>query len=141
MRFFLLFVSIIMFAGCLSLPPGKAPTGSIVESKLPTEKYSWLGAENHMLTSLSIFCIQNFSQGSSFNIDFQTSNKNLVSCSQAVLRSVRDSTPIRLLKQTQAAYRLSSKINNKNIWSMRLVKLKTKKIVWAENVTIEGDGI
>ena len=66
-----------MLAGCFSLPPGKAPSGSIVSPKLCEEKYSGEGAKNYMLTSLSMFCVQNFPQGSSFYVDFPNSNKKI----------------------------------------------------------------
>ena len=139
MRFFLLFTIIMLFAGCFSLPPGKAPSGSIVSSKLPAEEYSIIGAKNYMLTSLSMFCLQNFPQGAKFNVDFKSLNKKLKSCSLDVLCAVRNSVPIRVANKSDATYRVTSEINKKNIWSMRLIELKTKKVVWLESVKIEGE--
>ncbi len=132
-------VSIILLAGCESLPSGEAPSGTIVITGLHREKYSWPGAKNYMLTSLSMFCLQNFPQGSSFSIDFQSTNKNLKIRSWEVLRSLRDSVPVRLLNQSTATYRLSSGISKNNIWSMRLTELKTKKVVWLERVNVKGE--
>ena len=141
MRILLLFVCIITLAGCFSIPPGKAPDGSIVSSKLPEKEYSRIGAKNYMLTSLSMFCLQNFPQGAKFNVDFKALNKKVKSCSLDVLCSVRESVPISVAKKSDAAYRVTSKINKENIWSMRLIELKTKKVVWFERIKIKGEEI
>jgi len=139
MRIFLLFICIIMLAGCFSIPSGKAPDGSIVDPKLAGKKYSWIGAKNYMLTSLSMFCLQNFPQGAKFNVDFKALNKKFKSCSLDVLCSVRESVPIRVAKKADATYRVTSEINKKNIWSMSLIELKTKKVVWSESVKVKGE--
>ena len=139
MRFFLLFISIIMLAGCFSIPSGKAPDGSIVDSKSAKKEYSWIGAKNYMLTSLSMFCLQNFPQGAKFNVDFKVLDKKLKSSSLDVLCSVRESVPIRTAKKSDADYSVNSEINKKNIWSMSLTELKTKKVVWSESVKVKGE--
>jgi len=139
MRIFLLFISIMMLAGCFSIPPGKAPEGSIVGSKSVAKEYSRIGAKNYMLTSLSMFCLQNFPEGAKFNVDFKALNKQVKSCSLDVLCSVRESVPIRVAKKSDADYRVTGEINKKNVWSMRLIDLKTKKIVWLESVKIKKE--
>jgi len=139
MRIFLLFISIILFAGCAGLPPGKAPSGPIVSSKLAKKEYSWIGAKNYMLTSLSMFCLQNFPEGAGLNVDFKNLNKKIKSNSLDVLCAVRNSVPIHVAKVSDAAYRVNSEINKKNIWSMRLTDLKTNKVVWLERVKIKGE--
>lgn len=141
MKFFLLFICTIMLAGCFSLPPGQAPDGSIVNPKLAKKEYSWIGAKNYMLTSLSMFCLQNFPQGTKFSIDFKNLNKKVKSNSLDVLCGVRNSVPISIAGASDAAYSVNSKIDKKNIWSMRLIDLKTKKVVWLERVKIKGGQI
>ena len=138
MRILILFISIILFAGCAGLPPGKAPIGPIVSSKLAKKEYSWIGAKNYMLTSLSMFCLQNFPQGAKFNVDFKNLDKRTKSCSLDVLCSVRQSVPIKVAKKSDADYRVTGEFNN-NIWSIRLIDLKTKKVVWLEKLKIEKD--
>jgi len=138
MRFFLLFISIIMLAGCLSLPPGKAPDGSIVNPKLAKKEYSKIGAKNYMLTSLSMFCLQSFPQGAKFNVDFKNLDKRTKSCSLDVLCAVRQSVPIKVAQKSDADYLVTGEFNN-NIWSIRLMDLKTKKVVWLEQLKIEKD--
>ncbi|MCK4983616.1 MAG: hypothetical protein KAS17_11870 [Victivallaceae bacterium] len=139
MRFLLLVISITMLAGCVGLPPGKAPDGSIVNPKLAKKEYSKIGAKNYMLTSLSMFCLQNFPQGAKFHVDFKNLNKKVKSSSLDVLCSVRESVPIRVANKSDATYRVNSEINKENIWSMRLTELKTKKVVWLEQLKIEKD--
>lgn len=127
-----------MFAGCFSIPPGKAPTGSIVQPKSARKEYTWIAAKNYMLTSLSMFCLQNFPQGAKFDVDFKNLDKKEKSSSLDVLCGVRESVPIRSAKKSDAAYRVNSEITKGNIWSMRLIELKTKKVVWSEQVKIEN---
>ena len=138
MRILLLFICIIMFAGCFSIPPGKAPDGSIVQPKSARKEYTWIAAENYMLTSLSMFCLQHFPQGAKFDVDFKNLDKKENSSSLDVLCGVRESVPIRSAKKSDAAYRVNSEISKENIWSMRLIELKTKKVVWFEQVKIEN---
>ena len=138
MRFFLLFICTIILAGCVGLPPGKAPDGSIVNPKLAKKEYSKIGAKNYMLTSLSMFCLQNFPQGAKLYVDFKNLDKRTKSCSLDVLCSVRQSVPIKVAKKSDADYRVTGEFN-KNIWSIRLVDLKTKKVVWLERLKIEKD--
>ena len=134
MRILLLFICIIMLGGCVGLPPGKAPDGSIVDAKVPAEEYSWIGAKNYMLTSLSMFCLQNFPQGAKFYIDFKTLDKKLKRNSLDVLCAVRNSVPIKVVKKSAADYRVDSEMNKEKIWTMRLSDIKNKKVVWLERV-------
>ena len=136
MRIFLLFICTIMLAGCLSLPPGEAPDGSIVNPKLAKKEYSKIGAKNYMLTSLSMFCLQNFPQGAKLYVDFKNLDKRTKSCSLDVLCSVRQSVPIKVAKKSDADYHVTGEFN-KNIWSIRFIDLKTKKVVWLEQLKIE----
>ena len=139
MRILLLFISIMMLAGCFSIPPGEAPTGSIVQPKSARKEYTWIAAENYMITSLSMFCLQHFPQGAKFVVDFKNLDKKEKSSSLDVLCAVRNSVPIRSAKKSDATYRVISEISKGNIWSMRLIKLKTKKNVWFEQVKIEKE--
>ena len=139
MRIFLLFITVMMLAGCFSLPPGKAPDGSIVEPGLTAKEYSRLGAKNYMLTSLSVFCLQNFPQGAKLYVDFKNLNKRNKSCSLDVLCAVRNSVPISVADKSTANYRVNSEINKKNVWIMRLTSLKTNKVVWLEKVKLKGE--
>ena len=139
MRLLLLFISIIMLAGCFSLPPGEAPSGPIVNPKLCEEKYSGEGAKNYMLTSLSMFCVQNFPQGSSFYVDFPNSNKKIKLWSQEVLHSVRDSVAIRLVNRKNAGYSLTSKLGKNKTWNMQLREIKTEELVWSEAIQLKGN--
>jgi hypothetical protein len=139
MRIFLLFICIIMLSGCFSIPPGKAPDGAIVDSKSTPKEYSKIGAKNYMLTSLSMFCLQNFPQGAKFDVDFKALDKRTKSCSLDVLCSVRESVPIKVAKKSDADYSVTSEFNKENIWSIRLIDLKTNKVVWLERVKIKGE--
>ena len=134
MRTFLLFICIIILGGCFSLPPGKAPAGSIVEVKKPAEEYSWIGARNYMLTSLSMFCLQNFPQGAKFYSDFKTLDDKLKRNSRNVLCAVSNSVPIKNVKKSDAVYQVSSDMSKDKIWTMRLTDIKSKKTVWLERV-------
>ncbi len=138
MRILLLFISIILLAGCASLPPGNAPDGSIVNPKLAKKEYSKIGAKNYMLTSLSMFCLQNFPQGAKFYVDFKNLDKRAKSCSLDVLCSVRQSVPIKLAQKSDADYHVTGEFNE-NVWSIRLTDLKTKKVVWLEKLKIEKE--
>lgn len=134
MRILLLFICIVILAGCVGLPPGKAPDGSIVEIKKPAEEYSWVGAKNYMLTSLSMFCLQHFPQGAKFYFDFKALDKKLKRSSRDVVCAVSNSVPIEMVKESDADYRVSSEMNKDNVWTMRLHDMKSKKLVWIERV-------
>ena len=134
MRILLLFTCIIMLAGCVGLPPGKAPDGSIVDAKIPAEEYSWIGARNYMLISLSMFCLQNFPQGAKFYADFKTLDKKLKHNSRDVLCAVSNSVPIKTVKKSDAVYQVGSEISKEKIWTMRLIDIKSNKTVWLERV-------
>ena len=138
MRILLLFITVIMLAGCAGLPSGKAPEGSIVNPKLSAKEYSKIGAKNYMLTSLSMFCLQNFPQGAKLYVDFKAFDKRTKSCSLDVLCSVRQSVPIKVAKKSDADYHVTGEFNE-NIWSMRLMDIKTKKIVWIEQLKIKQE--
>ena len=138
MRFLLLILCITIFAGCVGLPPGKAPDGSIVNPKLPKKEYSKVGARNYMLTSLSMFCLQNFPQGAKFYVDFKNLDKRAKSCSLDVLCAVRQSVPIQVAEKSDADYHVTGEFN-KNVWLIRLTDLKTKKVVWIERLKIEKE--
>ncbi len=134
MRTFLLFICLIVLGGCFSLPPGQAPVGSIVETKELAKEYSWVGARNYMLTSLSMFCLQNFPQGEKFYTDFTTSNKELKRNSRNVLCAVGNSVPIKVVKKSDAVYRISTELSKDKVWTMRLIDIKSKRTVWLERV-------
>lgn len=134
MRIFLLFICIVILGGCVSLPPGEAPSGPIVEAKVPAEEYSWVGARNYMLTSLSMFCLQNFPGGAKFYTDFKTSDEKLKRNSRDVVCAVSGSVPLKLVKEPEADYRVNSELSKDNIWTMRLYDIKNKKAVWLERV-------
>jgi PBP1b-binding outer membrane lipoprotein LpoB len=134
MRIILLLVCLVVLGGCFSLPPGKAPVGPIVEAKEPAKEYSWIGARNYMLTSLSMFCLQNFPQGAKFYADFKTLDMKLKRNSRNVLCAVSGSVPIKLVKKTDADYRVNSEMSKEKIWTMRLIDIKNGKAVWLERV-------
>jgi len=134
MRTFLLFICIIILGGCAGLPPGKAPVGPIVETKKPASEYSWIGAKNYMLTSLSMFCLQNFPQGAKFYADFKALDEKLKRNSRDVLCAVSGLVPIKTVKESGADYRVSSEMDKHKIWTMRLIDIKSKKTVWLERV-------
>ncbi|MDD5698261.1 MAG: hypothetical protein PHH77_06550 [Victivallaceae bacterium] len=141
MRKFWLFsgvLGIMLFAGCQSLPPGRAPEGPIVGPGSRAEQYSWKGAENYLLTSLSLFCLQHFPEGTDFRIDFPSRNRELRWRTLNVLRGVREAVPVRLTAGTGAPYCLTSAMAENRYWTMRLTELKTGKIVWAEQVNLKG---
>lgn len=130
-------LGIAAFAGCQSLPPGKAPEGSIVSPGKPAAQYSRPAAENYLLTSLSLFCLQHFPQGAGFRIDFSSADRELELRSLNVLRGVREAVPVRLTAGAGAAYCLTSATDGNRGWTMRLIDLKTGKTVWAERVKLK----
>ena len=134
MRILLLFICIVILGGCASLPPGKPPVGSIVEDKKPAEEYSWIGARNYMLTSLSMFCLQNSPQGVKVYADFKGLDKKLLRNSRNVLCAVNNSVPIESVKESAATYRVKSEMSKDNIWTMRLSDIKSGKVLWLERV-------
>ncbi|MDD5596677.1 MAG: hypothetical protein PHV82_01950, partial [Victivallaceae bacterium] len=137
MRNILLLVGLILLAGCESLPPGKAPDGSIVDAKLTPQEHSWRSAENYLLTSLSAFCLQNFPEGTKVCTDFPVNDSFPGIRSRMVLYSVCDTVPLRVVSRADAVYSLSSRSDKNQVWSMALTELKTEKIVWRESVKIK----
>jgi len=137
MRILLLFICVIMLAGCFSIPSGNAPVGSIVAPELTKKEYSRLGAKNYLITSLSMFALQHFPKGAKLNVDFKNLSARAKSCSLDVVCAVRNSVPLQVAKRSEADYRVTGKFNKENVWSMSFRDLKTKKIVWHEQVTIK----
>jgi hypothetical protein len=143
MRIGLIFTYIFVFVilvGCTSLPPGNPPKGPITQPGKTPEKHSWNNAENYMLTSLSVYCLQNFPQGSSFYVNIQKGNPELVYRTYAVLRSLRNSVPIQLTNKSKANYNLESVLDASRIWILKLKNKKTGKTVWLERLTVKKKG-
>jgi hypothetical protein len=143
MRIGLIFTYIFVFvilAGCTSLPPGNPPQGPITQPGKTPEEHSWDNAENYMLTSLSVYCLQNFPQGSSFYANIQEGNPELAYRTYAVLRSLRNSVPINLTNKSKANYNLESVLDASRVWILKLKNKKNGKTVWLERLTVKKKG-
>jgi PBP1b-binding outer membrane lipoprotein LpoB len=46
--------------------------------------------------------------------------------------------PIKVAKKSDADYHVTGEFNE-NVWSIRLIDLKTKKVVWLEKLKIEKE--
>lgn len=143
MRIGLIFTYIFVFmalVGCTNLPPGDPPEGPITKPGKTPEKHSWDNAENYMLTSLSMFCLQNFPQGTSFYTNIQEGNPELTYRTYAVLRSIKSSVSIQLKNKSTATYNLESALDASRIWVMKLKNNKTGKTVWLERLVVKREG-
>jgi len=127
----------MLLAGCHSLPPGNAPDGPIVDAKIPNREHSWQSAENYLLTSLSIFCLQNFPEGADIYTDFPCNDSFLGIRSRMILYAACNTVPLRVVRRADAVYCLKSKFDKDKVWSMSLTELKTEKNVWQAKAKIQ----
>ena len=134
----LIIFAIILFSAvsCETIPPGNAPDGEIVNPGKDSVNYSWQRAENYFVTSLSMYCFQNFPQGSRFCLDFGSKNIELQYWSFKLLRELQKLVPVKLDNSLNAKYMLKSTYK-KNVWTMQLVDNKSGKIVWKDFTRIK----
>ncbi|MDD5728072.1 MAG: hypothetical protein PHV59_05875 [Victivallales bacterium] len=128
-----------LLAGCSSLPLGDPPIGPITGPAVRPGGYSWDGAENYMLTSLALYCMQHFPAGAGFYLEIAKDNTALEYRTYAVIRALRDYIPVRLGSRAGADYTLRSTADVSGTWVLSLENNKTGKTVWIEKLTVKGE--
>ena len=132
-----IFLLLLFVTACETLPAGKAPDGEIVKPGSSKDTFCWQEGVNFMLTSLSMYCIQEHPQGISVSVSFAEDSSKLEYNTWKLLRNIKDTVELEIENSNKADYILSSSLKEDKIWSLRLMKSKNKKTVWFRRITIK----
>ncbi|MCP3966482.1 MAG: hypothetical protein GY750_03140 [Lentisphaerae bacterium] len=134
-------ISVVIFSGCNSIPPGEAPKGNITNPEVTKDNLSWKAATNYMTTAFTSFCLQEYPGGCEFQPDFQSDDSTMNLWPLKVLSQTQNSIPIKAVNKADVNYYLISRIYHKPVltWEMRFVRIKDNQPLWSESVSINQD--